>query len=641
MGRVESRPLTVRSEICQVVTDRSAHVAAARLEVRNEGNATRRFSLYAVVRPLGPAGYAIEAMQSTDPRSILVRGGAALVAVRPATHSGVLGEDSIGDLAMSGRWPSESRAASGSGDCSGALVYDEEVKPGGSVQHAFVCPVLPGRRASRHHWADLGQEAMVDIAPLDDEGGALQPDPGLHYYKTLDVPGLFRQAESYWRELTGRFEISVPDQRWNDATRAILGHAALCMNEGAPDVAVINYNVFNRDGSYVANMLQKSGLFTLAQAAVDYFLENPFNGRAYPEADNPGQILWALGQQWLFARDRNWLTRVYPSAAKIAGMIEYYRTTPGPHWVNAKSLEFGDALPPGKRVELKPGRCDGLHPEYTEAFDIAGLNAAALLARALGQADEASRWENLSSKLLSAYSERFGANLGREYGSYSVLWPCGLFPYDSAAAQSAFAAVGARKPESWRYFPLATAHQGLLAGNRDAGYGTLALHLDHEQMRGWYAFDEGGGSDSGGWQRARTTWPHNKEKPGDNLSVAMPHGWAIAEFWLLMRDCLAYEDAGRLVLLAGVAPQWFRDRAGMRVSQLPTHFGALTYEYRSAESSATLVISGAARPPDGFELRIPAGLVKLVRADGQEIRPQGASWVLPAGAKQIAIDFQS
>ena len=48
------------------------------------------------------------------------------------------------------------------------------------------------------------------------------------------------------------------------------------------------------------------------------------------------------------------------------------------------------------------------------------------------------------------------------------------------------------------------AHQGLLAGNRKAGYGTLKVHLDHEQMKEWYAFDEGGKSGSGGWGRVRT-----------------------------------------------------------------------------------------------------------------------------------------
>ena len=156
----------------------------------------------------------------------------------------------------------------------------------------------------------------------------------------------------------------------------------MAMNEGAPDVAVINYNVFNRDGVYVANILQKSGNKELAEKCIDYFLKHPFNGRVEPEADNPGQILWVIGEHWRITRDQDWLKRVYPEAMKLADMIEYYRTQPEPHWVSDTSLEFGNWLPEKQRKRLKPGACDGYHPEYTEAFDIAGMRAAAALAEA-------------------------------------------------------------------------------------------------------------------------------------------------------------------------------------------------------------------------------------------------------------------
>ena len=70
-------------------------------------------------------------------------------------------------------------------------------------------------------------------------------------------------------------------------------------------------------------------------------------------------------------------------------MIEYYRTTDGPYWVSLTSLEFGDALPEHQRLKLEPGRCDGFHPEYTEAFDVTGLRVAAELAESFGKSDRA------------------------------------------------------------------------------------------------------------------------------------------------------------------------------------------------------------------------------------------------------------
>ena len=84
-----------------------------------------------------------------------------------------------------------------------------------------------------------------------------------------------------------------------------------------------NYNVFNRDGMYVANIFQKTGNFDLAALAIDYFLGHPFNGRVQPEADNPGQILWILGEHWRFTRQRPWLERVYPAVRQIAAVVAY------------------------------------------------------------------------------------------------------------------------------------------------------------------------------------------------------------------------------------------------------------------------------------------------------------------------------
>lgn len=574
--------ITVRTEVCQVQVDSPRGpvlVAAARVRIVNGSASARKVELYA-----------------------------ALVADRKTSGAGAVGTDNAGGLAMAGKLPSSRSAQSATGECSGALRFDRELRPNSPVEFGFVCPVLPGRSAARHRWTDLKQNAMADMAELNPaEGGIPQPDPGPAFYRRLRVPALFDQAASYWNRFLSRIEIRMPDPRWGESTRAILAHAGMCMNEGAPDVAVINYNVFNRDGMYIANMMQKSGLSEYSERVLDYFVSHPFNGRARPEADNPGQVLWAIHQHWLITRDSAWLRRMFPSVRKLAEMIRYYRTAPAPHWVNMKRLEFGNSLPEGERELLRPGSCDGFHPEYTEAFDIAGLRGAAELAGAAGGVAEAADWRKLADALFAAYDEKFGGRLARQYGSYCVLWPCRLYPASRGKAWEQFREKGAQSPQSWRNFPLATAHQGLFAGNRAAGHGTLDIHLAHEQIQGWYAFDEGGGSGSGTWHRARTTWTHSKEMPGENRSVAMPHGWAIAEFWLLMRDSIVFEDAGRLVLFAGVPEEWFRDPRGMSANGLATYFGPLNVNY-SADARRAAVELGGAAPPDGYVLRLPPAL---------------------------------
>jgi hypothetical protein len=628
--------LTIKLEICEIEQATPGpliYIVGARVHLTNPSQEQRNVSLYAALRPLGPAGWAVNSIGvSEQGDALLVDGQPALVAHTQPSAAGVLPADAIGQLAQAGKMPTAAAATSNTGDCSGALHFDLAIPAGKTETLGFVCPVLPGRRAARHQWDGVSTWAQLDLAkPNPTEGGLQQIVAAFDHYRNLRTDELFDAAARYWRGLVGRATISTPDPRWGECFAAITGHAALCMNEGAPDVAVVNYNVFNRDGVYIANIMHKSGNFGLAAKAIDYFLGHPFNGRVYPEADNPGQVLWIIGEHWRFTRDREWLQRVYPSVRKLVAMVRYYRTTPGPHYVCPTSLDFGDALPADKRQELKPGSCDGHHPEYTEAFDIAGLRGAVVLAEALGSAADADEWRKLADTLFQKYDQAFGARLPKDYGSYSVLWPCRLYPFGSGKAYEQFKAVGAQKPTSWRYFPLATAHQGLLAGSRQAGYGTLDIHLNHEQMRGWYVLDEGGDSGPGGWRHLRTNW---------KSSVAMPHGWAIAELHLLLRDCLLFEDGDRLVLLGGVPAEWFARPEGILVENLPTQFGACSFKYERAAEGDFLTLSGQAAPPGGFALRLPKELKATVAADGKAIeRAHNGDFTLPANVKKVRIGF--
>ena len=630
---------TVKTEVCQVkrnAPDGDLCIVGSRVKLTNTGSRPADVVLYVALRPLGPAGFDVGTLAlCPEGDALLADGHAAIVSTERPSDSGVLATDTIGAFALRGEMPLGKHARSPSGDCSGAMSFDLTLSPGHSRTLDFICPVLPGRRAVGHKWDGVSDWAQFDLAELNpSSGGLLQPDPGLEYYRGLAVSQVFNEAKNYWQRLTGKVKLDLPDKRWEDAFAAIIAHAAMEMNEGAPDVAVVNYNVFNRDGVYVANIFQKSGNSDLAAEAIDYFTGHPFNGRSYPEADNPGQILWAMAQQIKFTRDRAWARRIYPAARKIAEMIEYHRTASGPHWVMMDGLDFGEELPEGTRRKLEPGRCDGHHPEYTQAFDIAGLFGAGSLAAWAGKSWESHLWSELAERLHEDYDSSFGGNLGSEYGDYCVLWPCRLYGLDSDQARRQFSGKGPQDPSGWRYFPLARAHQGLLAGNRRAGCGTLQSHLEHEQMRGWYAFDEGGKSGSGGWNRVRTTW---------NGNVAMPHGWAIAEFWLLRRDCLAFEDekGRRLVLLSGVPPKWFSHPDGITIQNMPTYFGKLDLRWRHRQGGATLEIGGNPAPASRFVLRLPASLnPRVVVGDLVIPASEPGEFILSATTREAEIHFR-
>jgi len=636
--------ITVRTEVCQVMQSPArgdAYVTGTRAHLTNRGRNPRTVSLYVAVRPLGPAGFDVLKLAVSDTGdALLVDDHPALIANTLPAAAGVLPTDTIGELALRGAMPATRTAVSPEGDCSGALRFDVTIPAGDTKTVGLVCPVHAGRRAVRHRWTPRPHNYIDNAVPKSDADGLDIFDLGLASYRRITADSLFEQARDDWRRFYSRVTLQLPDPRWTNGFYAMLAHAALCMNEGAPDVAVLNYTVFNRDGMYIANMMQKAGLPRMSAAVIDYFLAHPFNGRPYPEADNPGQVLWSIGQHWRLTGDRAWLNRVYPSALRMAEMIRYYRMEPGPHSVNLNSLAYGQALAPQDRMELKPGACDGFHPEYTEAFDIVGLRVVGKLAEAMGQAEQAQQWRQLADRLFEQYDRRFGENLGKGYGSYSVLWPCSLYPLHQGKAHDQFEGIGTRDLAMWRYFAPATAHQGLLAGNRQAGYGTVDLHLAHPQMRHWYAFDEGGRSGSGGWHHLRTTWPHSKTKPDQNRAVAMPHGWAIAEVWLLMRDCIVYERDDRLVLLSGVSPDWFTSPQGMSVRSLPTCFGELNLQWKRTPQGAVLRLGDRARPAGGFDLRLPSNLAARVLIAGKAVsKDSTGGYRLPHGPVTAEIEF--
>ena len=152
-------------------------------------------------------------------------------------------------------------------------------------------------------------------------------------------------------------------------------------------------------------------------------------------------------------------------------------------------------------------------------------------------------------------------------------------------------------------------------------------------MRGWYAFDEGGDSGTGGWNRVRTTW--RQGKAGD----AMPHGWAVAEVCLLLRDSLAFEDNDRLVLLPGIPPDWFTGKERIAVDRLPTFWFSFFATRRSKRREVDFCRGRHGRRAVsccvGLWLPVPP-----LRADGKAVsQASNGDYFFPSRTKQIQIEF--
>jgi len=127
----------------------------------------------------------------------------------------------------------------------------------------------------------------------------------------------------------------------------------------------------------------------------------------------------------------------------------------------------------------------------------------------------------------------------------------------------------------------------------------------------------------------------------------IPHGWACAEFMMLLRDILFFEadedgDA-QLYVAPGVMPHWLGEGETIGVAEAPTVFGS-KFGYRlTHRPSARRVDITITRPPPAhvrfvYPCRFGTG-VQAATANGHAVPVFGRDVHLPRGATTATITY--
>jgi hypothetical protein len=127
----------------------------------------------------------------------------------------------------------------------------------------------------------------------------------------------------------------------------------------------------------------------------------------------------------------------------------------------------------------------------------------------------------------------------------------------------------------------------------------------------------------------------------------MPHGWACAEFMLLMRDILFFEadeDGNPHIYIApGVMPHWLKDNQSVTVNNAPTIFGQV-FGYRLIHSALNKeVVIDILQPPPAnvsfvYSCKFGNSVVKAT-ADGAAVNVSGKDVRLPGGTMQATVKY--
>jgi hypothetical protein len=114
------------------------------------------------------------------------------------------------------------------------------------------------------------------------------------------------------------------------------------------------------------------------------------------------------------------------------------------------------------------------------------------------------------------------------------------------------------------------------------------------------------------------------------------HGWATAEWLLLLRELLLFEEGDRIVLLAGLPAAWLERGGAVAAPDAPTAWGPLTLRASwPGDGTLTLAVTGDPGPPGGYEVCLPRPVLAAT-LDGAPL-PSAARLLLPAGDHKLVV----
>ncbi|HEX5200876.1 hypothetical protein ACFQS1_26380 [Paractinoplanes rhizophilus] len=399
------------------------------------------------------------------------------------------------------------------------------------------------------------------------------------------------------------------------------------------------------------------------------------------EWDANGEALWAFGR----------FDRIQGSAAAFGAKVYWPYVLQGARWIRDNRSADGIMLSGWSAEHIG----DRNQPHYwDDLWSLAGLYEAARIAERIGAAEVAELWAAFDSlKAATAASIRWvltqqsndgqwetyvPSGPGGDRGLYSTIIGAVAYFHPTRLHYGAklgddldlafrltldtiwahFVQGGFRHDKSWQaygpYLTMQLAHAFLLIGDLDRMDALLGWVIGNAAYAKVSRYP--GAADE--WQVTTGTWNEQHAYPvaSDFTEMPfrvwymgdMPHGWAAAEFMLLLREMLFFEagedDARELYIAPGVLPRWLRGDGGhsVTVADAATTYGTpFGYTLNHDEANRILRIDITQAVP-GVTYVYPCrlGVVTDAAADGVAVPAAGGDVRLPAGTRRAEIRYR-
>ena len=471
------------------------------------------------------------------------------------------------------------------------------------------------------------EKSVVCNVGMATAAALFEQDPGRTRQIVVRVPlkrhepeheetGHVTQAAVTWdKALAGASHLDVPDVHlrtlYEAALRTIILHSPRDVYPGP-----YTYKRFwFRDAVFILHALLCAGLVQRTKRAIGRFFHRQSSSGYFSsqegEWDSNGQVLWLLHRFCELTGtppDPAWLQPVRKAARWIAGMRRSHAKDPGSNGL----------LPAGFSAEhLGPN--DNYY--WDDFWSVAGLKAAGAMLGMMGRSDEAERCERNAVELAEAIDASLKLAPSRSAGAGgSLAMPASCHRrLDSGAIGSIVAGyplqlMAADDPRLVQTAEFLMDHclvdGGFFQDMIHSGINAyLTLHLAQVLMAAgdtrFQALIEAVArlaSGTGQWPEAI----HPQTKGG--CMGDGQHVWAAAEWIMMLRNCLLYEQSRppRLVIGAGVFPSWLRQQRRMTLGPAPTRWGTVRlYIDPGADSIDVHWQADWFGPPPQIEVRLP------------------------------------
>jgi hypothetical protein len=465
-----------------------------------------------------------------------------------------------------------------------------------------------GALAFDHH------DVTIDV-PL----GALTPSR---------VPSLADVAAS-WHAALGDVVIDLPDKRISESIRANLGW--ILVNRDGPSIqpGARSYDrSWIRDGSLTSAALLRLGHEAKVREFIEWYATHQYpDGRIpccvsatgadpVPEHDSHGQFIFLVAEYLRFTGDRDLARRMWPRVEKTVEAIDALRRERmTPEYEAPDKRVFFGLMP--ESISHEGYSAKPMHSYWDDLFALRGLEDAAWLAGELGLPDESARIGAIrdefrghfrASMELAMQQHGIGYVPGcAELGDFDAtsttvfLSPGATTGLDPQALERTFEAYwenfvarrnGTLDWENYTPYELRVVGALVRLGRRDRALEALDFFLHDRRPAGWRHW-------------AEVVW---KDARKGAFIGDMPHGWVASDFIRSAIDLVAHEreSDSALVLAAGVPAAWVEDGRRVRVENLRTHHGRLSYTMERHGSGIVVRIrSGVTVPPGGIVVVSP------------------------------------